>query len=266
MDILEKRLLSEKEITKKFIEYQQTGNDQIREEIIKNYVYIVKTIAKKISEETGFLKEELESYGYEGLIQAIDCYDMTKDGSRINYITQAIRKTMFNGFSELIEFGGRRVTCAYLLERHQVEKEYEKTLLEDTSIVDIILDRLIAKGIISKKHRQENKRRILLSIATNINQYKQSYELIDENSLDYSLIREESRVELLKILELLPKKSREIIEKRYGFQGEEETLAELGEDYQMSSEGIRKIERKELKKLLTFAQSRNLKSYLEDYS
>lgn len=47
MDILEKRLLSEKEITKKFIEYQQTGNDQIREEIIKNYVYIVKTIAKK---------------------------------------------------------------------------------------------------------------------------------------------------------------------------------------------------------------------------
>lgn len=69
MDILEKRLLSEKEITKKFIEYQQTGNDQIREEIIKNYVYIVKTIAKKISEETGFLKEELESYGYEGLIQ-----------------------------------------------------------------------------------------------------------------------------------------------------------------------------------------------------
>ena len=47
---------------------------------------------------------------------------MTKDGSRINYITQAIRKTMFNGFSELIEFGGRRVTCAYLLERHQVEK------------------------------------------------------------------------------------------------------------------------------------------------
>lgn len=34
----------------------------------------------------------------------------------------------------------------------------------------------------------------------------------------------------------------------------------------MSSEGIRKIERKELKKLLTFAQSRNLKSYLEDYS
>lgn len=65
---------------------------------------------------------------------------MTKDGSRINYITQAIRKTMFNGFSELIEFGGRRVTCAYLLERHQVEKEYEKTLLEDTSMVDIILD------------------------------------------------------------------------------------------------------------------------------
>lgn len=80
------------------------------------------------------------------------------------------------------------------------------------------------------------------------------------------MIREESRVELLKLLELLPEKSREIIEKRYGFQGEEETLAELGEDYQMSSEGIRKIERKELKKLLTFAQSRNLKSYLEDYS
>ena len=78
MDTLEKRLLSEKEITKKFIEYQQTGNEQIREEIIKNYIYIVKITAKKISEETGFLKEDLESYCYEGLIRAIDRYDMTK--------------------------------------------------------------------------------------------------------------------------------------------------------------------------------------------
>ena len=266
MDTLEKRLLSEKEITKKFIEYQQTGNEQIREEIIKNYIYIVKITAKKISEETGFLKEDLESYGYEGLIRAIDRYDMIKNGSRINYITQAIRITMFNGFSELVEFGGRRVTCAYLLERHQVEKEYQKTLLEDPSMVDIILDRLIEKRIISEKYRQENKQRILLSIATNINQYKQSSELIDENPLDDSLIREESRVELLKLLELLPEKSREIIEKRFGFQSEKETLTELGEEYHMSPEGIRKIERKELKKLRTFAKGKNLKSYLDNYS
>ena len=266
METLEKRLLSEKEITKKFIEYQQTGNEQIREEIIKNYIYIVKTTAKKISEETGFPKEELESYGYEGLIRAIDRYDMSKNGSRINYITQAIRITMFNGFSELVEFGGRRVTCAYLLERYQVEKEYQKTLLEDPSMVDIILDGLIDKEIISEKYRQDNKQRILLSIATNINQFKQSPELMDENSLDDSLIREESKGELLKLLELLPEKSREIIEKRYGLQGEAETLTELGEEYHMSPEGIRKIERKELKKLLTFAKGRNLKSYLEDYS
>lgn len=133
-------------------------------------------------------------------------------------------------------------------------------------MVDIILDRLIEKRIISKKYRQENKQRILLSIATNINQYKQSYELIDENPLDDSLIREESRVELLKLLELLPEKSREIIEKRYGFQSEKETLTELGEEYHMSPEGIRKIERKELKKLRTFAKGKNLKSYLDNYS
>ena len=118
----------------------------------------MKKIAKKVSEKTGFLAEDLESYGYEGLIKAIEQYNITMQGSRINYITQAIRRMMFNGFSELKQLGGRRITNAYLLERSIVENEYEKTLLEDPSLVEIILDRLIAKKVIAKENRQINQK------------------------------------------------------------------------------------------------------------
>ena len=261
----EKRLLSEKEITEKFIEYYKTGNKKIREEIIINYIYLVKNIVKKISNQTGFSIDDLESYGYEGLIKAVDKYDITKDGSRINYITQAIRKTIFSGFKDLRNFGGKVTTDAYLLERYQVETEYEKTLLEDPNLVEVILDRLIQKGTISKKYRQENKIRILLDITTNIDQYKQSSELIDENSLDYNLIQEESKKELLKILEQLPPTNQEIIKLRYGLYGEKETLTQISNRYKMSIEGVRKIENRSLKTLKEAAFKNNLDEYLYEF-
>lgn len=261
----EKRLLSEKEITEKFIEYYKTGNKKIREEIIINYIYLVKNIVKKISNQTGFSIEELESYGYEGLIRAVDRYDITKEGSRINYITQAIRKTIFSGFRDLRGFGGKVTTDAYLLERYQVETEYEKTLLEDPNLVEVILDRLIQKGTISKKYRQENKIRILLDITTNIDQYKQSSELIDENSLDYNLIQEESKKELLKILEQLPPTNQEIIKLRYGLYSEKETLTQISNKYKMSPEGVRKIENRSLKALKKEATKNNLGEYLYEF-
>lgn len=261
----EKRLLSEKEITEKFIEYYKTGNKKIREEIIINYIYLVKNIVKKISNQTGFSIDDLESYGYEGLIKAVDKYDITKDGSRINYITQAIRKTIFSGFKDLRNFGGKVTTDAYLLERYQVETEYEKTLLEDPNLVEVILDRLIQKGTISKKYRQENKIRILLDITTNINQYKQSSELIDENSLDYNLIQEESKKELLKILEQLPPTNQEIIKLRYGLYSEKETLTQISNKYKMSPEGVRKIENRSLKALKKEATKNNLGEYLYEF-
>ena len=151
------------------------------------------------------------------------------------------------------------------MERYQVETKYEKTLSEDPNLVEILLDHLIQKRIISEKNRQENKIRILLDITTNINQYKQSSELIDENSLDYNLILEELKKELLKILEHLPPTSQEVIKLRYGLYGEKETLTQISNRYKMSIEGVRKIENRSLKTLKEAAFKNNLDEYLYEF-
>lgn len=256
-----KRTLSEQNVTEKLQEYHQTKDKNIRDEVIINYIYLVKKIAKKLSEKTGFLAEDLESYGYEGLIKAIEQYDITMQGSRINYITQAIRRMMFNGFSELKQLGGRRITNAYLLERSIVENEYEKTLLEDPSLVEIILDRLIAKKVIAKENRQENKTRILLDIAASINQYKQSNELIDERELDEQILIQEQNQALMKLLEKLPTESQKLIKLRYGLTGSPETLIETAKKCHMSPEGVRKKENRIIQQLATQA----LRSPLQDF-
>lgn len=256
-----KRTLSEQNVTEKLQEYHQTKDKNIRDEVIINYIYLVKKIAKKVSEKTGFLAEDLESYGYEGLIKAIEQYDITMQGSRINYITQAIRRMMFNGFSELKQLGGRRITNAYLLERSIVENEYEKTLLEDPSLVEIILDRLIDKKVIAEENRQENKTRILLDIAASINQYKQSNELIDERELDEQILIQEQNQALMKLLEKLPTESQKLIKLRYGLTGSPETLIETAKKCHMSPEGVRKKENRIIQQLATLA----LRSPLQDF-
>ena len=192
-----KKFLLEREVTEKLALYEQTKSKEIRDEIIINYMYIVKKMAEKIADKTGFSADDLEGYGYEGLIRAIDHLNPKLEKSRINYIRQSIRRTIFNGFRELREFSGNRTTNAYLLARHQVEEESGRTTQEDPSLVDKILDLLIERKVIDKKNREENKTRILLDSAKNINEYKQSKELIDETSLDSYLIGQERKKELL---------------------------------------------------------------------
>ncbi len=256
-----KRTLSEQNVTEILQEYHQTKDKNIRDEVIINYIYLVKKIAKKVSEKTGFLAEDLESYGYEGLIKAIEQYDITMQGSRINYITQSIRRMIFNGFAELKQFGGRKVTNAYLLERSIVENEYEKTLVEDPSLVEIILDRLIDKKVIAEENRQENKTRILLDIAASINQYKQSNELIDKRELDETIILQERNQALVNLLETLPRESQKLIKLRYGFFASPVTLIETAKECHMSPEGVRKKENRIIQQLATLA----LRSPLQDF-
>lgn len=259
-----KKFLLEREVTEKLALYEQTKSKEIRDEIIINYMYIVTKMAEKIAAKTGFRKDDLEGYGYEGLIRAINHLNPKIEKSRINYITQSVRRTIFDGFQELRQFGGNRTTNAYLLARHQVEEESGRTIQEDPSLVDKILDLLIERKVIDKKNREENKTRILLDSAKNINEYKQSKELIDETSLDSYLIEQERKQELLSLLEILSPRDQAIIKARFGIDGTCETLESLAEKFKITSQGIEKVEKRSLDKLRSNTKVKKSHEYLEE--
>lgn len=60
------------------------------------------------------------------------------------------------------------------------------------------------------------------------------------------------------MLGTLPEKEREVIKLRFGFDGKEYTLEEIGELYELTRERIRQIESKALKRLKHPAKSRQL--------
>lgn len=258
-----KRILSEKVVDEMLIEYHQTDDINIRNKVVINYIYIVKLLAKKISEQTGISVEDLEESGYEGLIKAIEKYDVTMPGSRFNYIVQVVRRTMFDSFSEIIGFGYKKIANAYLLEKSIVEKEYDKTLMEDLELVDVVLDHLIARKVISKENRQDNKRRILLNIADSLNNYKNEQDLIAED-LEEKIINQELQQQLLTCLKSFPEDSQELIRLRFGFFEDPLTLAETGERLYMSIEGVRKKEIRILNQLCQLMEEEYLITRKED--
>lgn len=66
-----------------------------------------------------------------------------------------------------------------------------------------------------------------------------------------------------KILSQLPERDRQMILLRFGFIGEECKLKQLAEEYQMSQEGVRKVIKKALSRMLPEAKRAGLDTYLE---
>jgi RNA polymerase primary sigma factor len=70
--------------------------------------------------------------------------------------------------------------------------------------------------------------------------------------------------QLKEVLALLPAKERRVIELRFGLgDGRSRTLDEVGQEFGVSRERIRQIERKALRKLRHIKRSRKLREYLE---
>ena len=67
---------------------------------------------------------------------------------------------------------------------------------------------------------------------------------------DTGLLVTEKKAETMKALNTLKATERDIIERRFGFQGEVETLKEIAKKYNLSRERIRQIEHQALKKLM----------------
>lgn len=68
-------------------------------------------------------------------------------------------------------------------------------------------------------------------------------------SPDDVIEREDCREALMKALTTLTPREEEIIKRRFGIDGEEETLDKIAQDYSLSTERIRQIEAKALRKL-----------------
>lgn len=210
-------------------QYIETGDINVRNEIVTHYMYIVKKVAKFYAEEIGLNVHELESFGYEGLIWAINNCDLNKKKNFNNYITLYIRGYILKGIPSLYGFKGKVLLEAFYEYQKMVENLTGEKLVSNLDLIYDIIELMKQNNALArlKANKEAQLNNIYLTFHDSLNDHK---DLIDSYNMEESIELEESNEEFSNVLfETLTSKQLELIQLFYGFK-EEYSLNELAEE------------------------------------
>lgn len=253
--------LSTKDRIKK---YRQTKDSRLRHEIIKENMNLVFLVVCKYgyAKSTGISKDELESYGYEGLIYAIDHFDIDSNNAFNFYAIKCIKGYILNGIQE-IQFGKTIHSYFKILEAiNIIEEQNESLISEELELVDKVVSYLVWNKIF-KIGDINYLRRIILSIAfgnLSIEDTNESGKNLLEQFSDYNNEEETiSRLDDYTMLEKLTKVADSlsgneaiILKMRWGlYDGIPKTYQEIGNFFGVSRQRIFQI----MKEIMEYIES-----------
>lgn len=255
---INKNPLTLEEMQEKFIEYYETKDPILREELIARNLKLVPYCTWKVALYHDVSVDEVNSYGYEGLIYAVDKFDPYRDGKFSSYAVPCITGFARRGVSEIKDVPSYLYYTFNTLKK-MVEKEHDCKLEENPKLMDIILDALIAQGKISADSKEKYRR--LLSPMDSFEEIKDSQDIKPHDDEPYDSA-DEVKQALNRALLTLTDREKRILVTRYGLDdGKPKTLEEVGRAMGLTRERVRQIEAKALRKLRHPRRSNNLRSY-----
>lgn len=283
-----------------FIKYNELKNDatrekearEIRNKIIEANMRLVPFVNYKLAMYYGFDMEELNSYGYEALIKAVERFDYTMGYKFSTYAHKCIQNEVLRskatemGFSAFQKYNRVKQAIDSIKEFYdemgfdkEVSKEEVATLLEE------------AYG--EKRGQAEySYDRYILGSTESLDEldYEMDYdddyyaelesdqlddeELLRKNGPRINFVNEEFSVEekgelsvtrdnLFKVLKTLTPREERVITERFGLEdGIPKTLEEVAGSFNVTRERIRQIEAKALRKLRHPSRSNCLRGTL----
>lgn len=255
--------------TRKLIEeYKKTQNIEIRNKIVEhNLRYVIYIIRRKYSQYMDKF-DDLFQEGVEGLIKAIEKFDLKKNTHLSTYayhwITQRINKylsenslirtpqhitrlktSINNTYQKIIEKKGDLPTSDEIAKELNVPTYKVETLLTNND-----------KNIVS-----------LELVITNEKSGKETYlkDMIKDESIDIeqSIEKKELYEELRRCVNSLPERERFIIIHRFGLEGDPMSLEEIGQQLGLTRERVRQLLHKALRKLRHPSKSKNLRMLMK---
>lgn len=108
--------------------FQETHDSWLREGLFERYRRFARSLARRHARRTGVnfdMIEDLEQFGYRGLLEAIDRFDPTRGASFLTFASSRIAGTIIDGLGQLDERG------AQYRFRRRLERERISSLTEE---------------------------------------------------------------------------------------------------------------------------------------
>lgn len=243
------------------------GDEQAKHELIKANLRFVVSIAKKY-QTSGISLLDLINEGNMGLIKAAEKFDPDRGFHFISYAVWWIRQAIILAISQkapLIRLPLNRTADIQKIEK--VHKNLENKLGREPTASEI------AENLDMDDDEINHLRNITQDFISLDSTYGDSEDttimstIVDSriDSPDKSVLDESLSSALMEVLETLTESERKIIKKRFGLDGEEPmSLQQIGDQFNLSKERIRQIEKKAIRRLRHPSRSQKLKSFLAE--
>lgn len=262
------------------------GNRFARSRMIEMYLRLALRVALQRAETYDMDIEDAVGLACIGLVTAVDKYDPDTSGAFASYaslwIIQNISRMQttqrpfvyypvhkkegyFAMYPVLKKYG-----CIVCPELSRCEKAREMVMkqlsCDDRTALDIITQMIPDKSLETLEIDLYADKSQLLSVYSYPEEY---YAALSQNTVlqeDEALrpVWEKERTSVVKdILDTLRPREAEVLRERYGFNGREKTLEEVGKKYNLTRERIRQIENKAMRKLRHPARSEKFKEFYE---
>lgn len=262
----EYQLLSVEEEKELFTKYRETQDPMVKEQLINSNLKLVVSVAKKYKG-TELSLTDLIQEGNFGLIAAVDKFDATLGFKFSTYavywIKQAINRAIVN------KSRGIRLP-AHIAEKYNKIKQAERALTQEKNgnveIEDIAA--YLNMTVQEVKDIYESAQ-AMVSLETPVGEDDDTLgDFIEDTHFESPSARVakyDLRNQIMKVMESLEERERDVLILRFGLEDEEpKTLEEIGAMFNLSRERIRQIEEKALRKMRNPIRSNQLKEYMAD--
>ena len=240
------------------------GDQKALEKLTRANLRFVVSVAKQYQNQ-GLSLPDLINEGNLGLIKAAEKFDETRGFKFISYAVWWIRQSILQALAEqsrivrlpLNQVGSlNKINKAF--SRFEQENERRPSPEELADSLDLPAEKVADTLRVSGRHISvdapfvEGEDNSLLDVLVND----------DSPIADRTLINESLSTEVERALSTLTERERDIIKLFFGINTQEMTLEEIGEKFGLTSERVRQIKEKAIRRLRHSSRSKLLKTYL----
>lgn len=230
----------------------KAGEEEAKEQLVLSNLRLVAKLAMKYSK-PGIPFLDLVQDGTIGLMKAVEKFDVEKGYKLSTYATWWIKKEIIDSLKEKLNF---IKVPNYIFITYQKIKETDKRLTQNygrkASLKEIAEDlKMNENDVTMIKNAVENKT-VTLNVSNSEN--RDGMEIEDNKTtedIDKDFEEMNQKFKLSKMLKKLDQRERKIIELYFGLtdDGQRYTFKEIGEKIELSSERVRVLKERALKKL-----------------